>query len=184
MRLDLNRGEIPAYDLLGVPEGGQESEFTAINAVPIEGNAPGDPDIAVWNLVSPRIGFTFRPDDEGRSAIKGFFGIHYDQNVIGNWDAPAPGATPFQNYFVNPDGSLGDLNYSLEAGEVTQPENLLAPRSFHYTAAYEREIGNNLSVGVQYVHKYTDRMVAGPSSGVSTSRSRGPIPTPGPRSPC
>ena len=35
----------------------------------------------------------------------------------------------------------------------------MAPRSFHYTAAYERELGNNMSVGVQYVHKYTDRMV-------------------------
>ena len=158
LRMDLNRAEIPAYELLASIEGG-DSEFEAINAVPIEGNAPGDPDIVAWNLVSPRIGFTFRPDDEGRSAIKGFFGIHYDQNVIGNWDAPAPGVTPYQNYTVNPDGTLGDLNFSITADELVQPENLLAPRSFHYTAAYEREIGNNMSVGVQYVHKYTDRMV-------------------------
>lgn len=158
VRVDVNRGEIPAYDLLGVPAEGQESEFTAINAVPVEGTAPGDPDIVVWNLVSPRIGFTFRPDEEGRSAIKGFFGIHYDQNVIGNWDAPAPGVTPYENYIVNPDGSL-DLNYAITAEELTQPENLLAPRSYHYTAAYEREIGSNMSVGLQYVHKYTDRMV-------------------------
>ncbi len=159
VRLDLNRGEIPAYDLLGVPEAGQESEFTAINAVPIEGTAPGDPDIVSWNLVSPRIGFTLRPDEAGRSAIKGFFGVHYDQNVVGNWDAPAPGTTPFEIYLVNPDGSLGELTYSLVAGEVTQPDNLLAPRSYHYTVGYEREIGNNMSVGVQYVHKDTDRMV-------------------------
>ena len=158
LRLDLNRGEIPAYELLASVEGG-ESEFEAINAVVVDGNAPGDPDIVVWNLLSPRIGFTFRPDEAGRSAIKGFFGVHYDQNVIGNWDAPAPGTTPYQNYFVNPDGSLGDLNFSIEAGEVTQPDNLLAPRSYHYTAAYERELGNNMSVGVQYVHKYTDRLV-------------------------
>ena len=158
LRVDLNRGEIPAYELLASVEGG-ESEFEAINAVAVEGTAPGDPDIVEWNLVSPRIGFTFRPDEAGRSAIKGFFGIHYDQNVIGNWDAPAPGTTPYQLYYVNDDGSLGDQIFSVEAGDVTQPDNLLAPRSYHYTAAYEREIGNSMSVGVQYVHKYTDRMV-------------------------
>lgn len=159
LRLDLNRGEIPAYDLLGVPESGQESHFTAINAVPVEGKAPGTPDIVKWNLLSPRLGFTFRPDDDGRSAIKGFFGVHYDQNVIGNWDAPAPGLTPFQIYLVNDDGSLGKLQYEQLAGNVTQPDNLLAPRSFHYTVSYEREVGANASIGIQYVHKDTDRLV-------------------------
>ena len=158
LRMDINRGESPAYELLASVDGG-ESEFEAINAVVVEGTAPGDPDIVQWNLFSPRLGFTFRPDEAGRSAIKGFFGIHYDQNVIGNWDAPAPGVTPYQIFLLNDDGSLGDLVYSLEAGEVTQPDNLLAPRSFHYHAAYEREIGSRMSVGVQYVHKYTDRMV-------------------------
>ena len=58
LRLDINRGEIPAYELLASVEGGAESEFTAINAVAVEGTAPGDPDIVAWNLVSPRIGFT------------------------------------------------------------------------------------------------------------------------------
>ncbi|MDE0003982.1 MAG: carboxypeptidase regulatory-like domain-containing protein [Rhodospirillaceae bacterium] len=157
VRLDINRGEIPAYELLASVDG--ESEFTAINAVAVEGNAPGDPDIVAWNLVSPRIGFTFRPDEEGRSAIKGFFGIHYDQNVIGNWDAPAPGATPWQLYALNDDGTLGDLLFATTVSELAQPEDLLAPRSYHYTAGYDREIGNNMSVGVQYVHKYTDRLV-------------------------
>ena len=159
LRLDLNRGDIPEYELLGVPDSGQETEFTAVNAVSVSGNAPGTPGIAKWNLISPRIGFTFRPDDEGRSAIKGFFGVHYDQNVIGNWDAPAPGVTPWQLYALNDDGTLGDLLFATTVDELAQPDNLVAPRSYHYTAAYEREIGNNMSVGVQYVHKYTDRMV-------------------------
>ena len=159
LRLDLNKGDIPQYELLGVPESGQETEFTAINAVSVSGTAPGTPDIVKWNLVSPRVGFTFRPDEEGRSAIKGFFGIHYDQNVIGNWDAPAPGVTPWQLYALNDDGTLGDLLFATTVEDLAQPDNLLAPRSYHYTAAYEREIGNNMSVGVQYVHKYTDRMV-------------------------
>ena len=159
LRLDLNRGEIPEYELLAVPEAGQESEFAAINAVSVSGNAPGAPGLIKWNLLSPRLGFTFRPDEEGRSAIKGFFGIHYDQNVIGNWDAPAPGVTPYSVYYLNPDGALGDLSYSVTADELAQPENLLAPRSYHYTAQYEREIGNSMSVGIQYVHKETSRLV-------------------------
>ncbi len=159
VRVDLNRGEVPAYEILAVPDGGQDSEFEAINAVSTSGTAPGNPSIVSWNLVSPRVGFTFRPDDAGRSAIKGFFGIHYDQNVIGNWDAPAPGTTPWQLYALNDDGSLGDLLFATTVEDRAQPENLLAPRSYHYTAAYEREVGNNMSVGVQYVHKYTDRLV-------------------------
>lgn len=159
LRLDLNRGEIPEYDLLGIPEGGEESIFEAINAVPVEGKAPGAPDIVKWNLLSPRIGFTFRTDDEGRSAVKGFFGVHYDQNVIGNWDAPAPGVTPTRAYVLNDDGSLGKLSWETTGSDLTQPDNLLAPRSFHYTVSYEREIGANASVGIQYVHKDTDRLV-------------------------
>ncbi len=159
VRVDLNRGEIPAYELLGVPAEGQESDFTAINAVPVEGNAPGEPNIVSWNLISPRVGFTLRLDEAGRSTLKGFFGIHYDQNVIGNWDAPAPGVTPYQVYLLNEDGTLGELTFETTADELNQPDNLLAPRSFHYTASYEREIGSNMSMGVQYVHKYTDRMV-------------------------
>ncbi|MDE2883256.1 MAG: carboxypeptidase regulatory-like domain-containing protein [Acidobacteriota bacterium] len=159
LRVDLNKGDIPQYDLLGVPDSGQETEFTAINAVSVSGTAPGTPNIVEWNLVSPRLGFTFRPDEEGRSAIKGFFGIHYDQNVIGNWDAPAPGVTPWQLYALNDDGTLGDLLFATTVEDLAQPDNLLAPRSYHYTAGYDREIGNNISIGVQYVHKYTERMV-------------------------
>ena len=122
--------------------------------------APGNPGTSSsWKLLSPRLGFTFRPDEEGRSAIKGFFGIHYDQNVIGNWDAPAPGVTPWQLYALNDDGTLGDLLFATTSADLAQPDNLVAPRSYHYTAAYEREVGNNMSFGLQYVHKYTDRMV-------------------------
>ena len=78
---------------------------------------------------------------------------------LGNWDAPAPGVTPWQQYALNDDGTLGDLLFATTVDELAQPDNLLAPRSYHYTAAYEREIGSNMSVGVQYVHKYTERMV-------------------------
>ena len=86
-------------------------------------------------------------------------GVHYDQNVIGNWNAPAPGVTPLEIRVVNPDGAPGALHDRVTAAELNQPENLLAPRSFHFTAAYEREISGAVSVGVQYVHKYADRLV-------------------------
>ena len=157
-RLDVNRGGIPAYELLGRPPAGEASRFVSVNAVTVPGSAPGFPDIVRWSLLSPRLGFSFRPE-AGRSAIKGFFGVHYDQNVIGNWNAPAPGVTPLEIRVVNPDGSPGALRYRVTAAELNQPENLLAPHSFHFTAAYEREIGSALSVGVQYVHKYADRLV-------------------------
>ena len=159
VRLDLNRGGIPEYERLGRPAGGEASRFVSINAVPVPGTAPGFPDLVRWNLVSPRLGFSFRPDEAGRSAVKGFFGVHYDQNVIGNWNAPAPGVTPLEIRVVNPDGAPGALRYRVTAAELHQPDNLLAPRSFHFTAAYEREVAGAFSAGIQYVHKYADRLV-------------------------
>ncbi len=159
LRLDLNRGEVPGYDLLAVAAAGQTSEFDAIKAVSTAGNAPGHPDVVKWAILSPRLGFTLRADERGRSAFSGFFGVHYDQNVIGNWEAPSPGATPWTLYSVKSDGTRGRLLYRQRVEEPAQPENVLAPRSYHYTAAYEREIGARVSVGVRYVHKYTDRMI-------------------------
>ena len=80
--------------------------------------------------------------------------------MIGNWDAPGARRDPRTAFtYLNPDGALGDLSYSVTADELAQPENLLAPRSYHYTAQYEREIGNSMSVGIQYVHKETSRLV-------------------------
>lgn len=159
LRLDVNRGEIPGYDLLAVAAAGQTSEFTAINAVSTAGSAPGYPGVVKWTTLSPRVGFTLRADERGRSTFGGFFGIHYDQNVIGNWEAPSPGATPWTLYSVRPDGTRGRLLYRQRVEEPPQPEDLLPPRSYHYTAAYERQIGDGVSVGVRYVHKYTDRMI-------------------------
>ena len=143
----------------GGPEKNHIAEFTAINAMSATGSARGYPGVVDWTAVSPRLGFTLGADARGRSTIQGFFGVHYDQNVIGNWDAPSPGGTPWTLYALNADGTRGRLLYRPELEEPEQPENLLAPRSYHYTAAYEREIGNDVTVGVRYVHKNTDRMV-------------------------
>ena len=159
VRLELNRGDIPGYERLQVSAPGQTSEFTAINAVSTAGGAPGHAGVVSWTVVSPRLGFTVRADERSRSTISGFFGVLYDQNVIGNWDAPSLGGTPWTLYSVRSDGTRGRRLYRQRREAPTQPENLLAPRSYHYTAAYEREIGERATVGVRYVHKYTDRLV-------------------------
>ena len=124
VRFDHNTGGIPDYKRLAV---GEPSIAIAINAVETDEIVPGQPDLINWNLISPRIGFVFDPTAQGRTAIKGFFGMFYNQNVIGNWDAPAPGLPPFQVYKYDPEtDTLGDLSWETTSEDTAFPPQLAA----------------------------------------------------------
>ncbi|MFQ5789646.1 MAG: TonB-dependent receptor domain-containing protein, partial [Acidobacteriota bacterium] len=156
VRVDHNTGGVPDYERLTV---GEPSIATALNAVGSGETIPGEPDLINWNLISPRLGFAFQPTADGRSVIKGFFGVFYDQNVIGNWDAPAPGIPPYEIYTFDPVTGRGDLVFATTSEDVAFHPDLRPPRSLQYTAGYDQQIGDNVSLGVQYVYKTTKDLI-------------------------
>ena len=157
VRLDFNRGSIPDYERL---EPGTPSIAESNNARATGEQIPGISNLVRWNLISPRLGFTFQPGDSGRSAVKGFFGVHYDQNVIGNWDAPPPGRAPFQIYAQDPlTGAFDKLVFEITSEDVAFHPNLRPPRSLQFTLGYEHQIDENTTVGTHYTYKATKDLI-------------------------
>jgi hypothetical protein len=157
VRFDFNTGGIPDYKRLAP---GTPSIATAINAMETDETIPGAPDLINWNLVSPRLGFAFQPTEDGRTVIKGFFGVFYDQNVIGNWDAPAPGLPPYQIFEYDPaTDTVGDLIFATTSEDVAFHPDLRPPRTLQYTAGFDQQFGPDISFGAQYVYKETKDLV-------------------------
>jgi hypothetical protein len=156
VRFDFNRGEIPDYERFTIGE----NTVTDVGFFePTGATVPGVPDLIHWNLVSPRFGFALQPDAGGRSVIRGSFGVYYDQDVIGNWDAPAPGIPPIRYFFQDPD--TGEFIQYDEIGseDTAFSPDLKAPRTLQYSIGFERQIGQWASASVQYVHKDASDMV-------------------------
>jgi hypothetical protein len=157
VRFDRNKGEIPDYERLtiGEPSISVAGKFKATGET-----IPGV-DVVNWNLVSPRVGFTYQPLGDGRSILHGSFGVYYDHNVIGNWDAPAPNLPTFSLFHVDPNTmqNVGDPIFSITSENTQFDPNLKAPRTLQYAIGYDHQLSNTMAVGVQYVYKTTKDLV-------------------------
>jgi len=156
VRFDHNKGWVPDYERLTI---GDNTDFSIAGYFQPTGvNVPGL-DINNWNNISPRIGFAFQPDKAGRSVIRGSFGIYYDQNVIGNWDAPAPDV-PTKFYSIS-DSRNGPFEVYNEIGSTNTAfdPDLSAPRAVQYAAGFERQIGASVAVGAEYIYKHTKDLI-------------------------
>jgi hypothetical protein len=156
VRYDHNKGWIPDYERLTI---GDNTDFSPVGFFQPTGVTVPGRDINNWNYISPRIGFAFQPDKAGRSVIRGSFGVYYDHNVIGNWDAPAPDTpTKFYYYGTSRNGPFELFNEVGTANLEFDPD-LAAPRALQYAVGYERQIGSMVSVGAEYIHKYTNNLI-------------------------
>ncbi len=118
-----------------------------------------------WTLVSPRVGFAWLPTEDGQTVVRGSFGVYYDQNVGGNWDAPPVDPPPYQLYwlpnftFANRDTSDRELIFEALGSDRTFDNDLKAPRALQYALGLEHQIGNDVAIGVQGVYKSTKNLI-------------------------
>jgi outer membrane receptor protein involved in Fe transport len=156
VRADFNKGWVPDYEKLEV---GTPSIAQAINAVTTGETVPGVDDIIDWKLIQPRFGVTFQPTESGRSVIRGSFGVYYEGNTVGNWDFPPPGL-PTLNYYVRAPGEEEFVfDHDVATDEVGFDPDLSAPRTLQFSAGFEQQVGADMSVEVQYVHKDTKDLI-------------------------
>jgi hypothetical protein len=166
LRFDHNTGQIPSYPILAV---GTPSISEAGNWVET-GQRTQAQDYMKWNTVSPRLGFVWQVKPDGKAILQGSFGVYYDHNVSGNWDYPSPSVTDGQLWTCipttgNPDFHSnntpcvkGDLLDSVHYTNVINP-NINPPRTLQYALGYEHQVRNDMSVGLQYVHKDTKDLI-------------------------
>jgi hypothetical protein len=155
VRADFQKGWVPDYERLTVGE----PSISPSGLFATTGETVPGVDVVDWKNVSPRIGVTFQPTEDGRSVIRGSFGVYYDQNVIGNWDVPAPGNPTLRYTYFDPDLQEFVVFDEISAADTSFSDNLKAPRSLQYSAGFEQQFGTDIAVGVQYVYKDTSDLV-------------------------
>ncbi len=157
VRFDHNTGR---FSRLRSPDGWRTVDFAGQFVTPTGETVPGvSRDLINWNLVSPRVGFACQPTGDGRSVIKGSFGVYYDQNVIGNWDAPPPGLPTFTGQILNPDTGEYETLYEITSEDIGFNPDLKAPRTLQYALGFEQQVSNEVALGIQYVYKTTKDLV-------------------------
>jgi hypothetical protein len=147
LRYDRLVGSIPDYPRLDI-DGNKTGE-----------TIPGLDPVFTWNNVSPRLGFAYNAGAQRRTVIRGSFGVYYDGNVGGDWNAPPPEPPLWTGYWgYSPEGPWF-FNYIWEAGRVNVDPDLEAPRTLQYALGFEREFAQKYSFGAMLVYKDTDNLI-------------------------
>ena len=122
---------------------------------------------------APRAGFAYDFKGDGRSRLYGSFGIFYDAMKLEMPRGSFGGERWIERYYTldTPNWqAIGDGNYpgtfieSVDWRSTAIERGLLDPdiepmRSHEFTLGFDKQVGNQASVGVRYVHKRLDRTI-------------------------
>ncbi len=149
VRYDHHVGSIPSFNRLDL-DGNPTGEVI-----------PGVDPVFTWDNFSPRLGFAYSLGEEDKTVLRGSFGVYYDGNVGGNWNAPAPQAPSINAYYGESwDGPWDDEpGWTWSPGATTVDPNLKAPRTLQYSLGFEQAIGGKYSFGVTGVYKDTKDLI-------------------------
>jgi outer membrane receptor protein involved in Fe transport len=143
VRYDKNDGRIPAYPVLDN------------DANPTGEMNPAVDNVIDWQTYSPRIGFAYQVA-EGKGVLRGSYGKYYDGNVTGNWNDTPPGMPiAYYSWGYYPDGPFY-VYKTIDPSELGPVDpNLRPPETDQYALGYQHQVGSDMALGVQLVHKKT-----------------------------
>jgi hypothetical protein len=147
VRWDRNGGDIPAYPILDNDRNPTGDFYPAVD------------NVIDWNTISPRVGFAYQVA-QGKGVLRGSYGKYHEGNATGNWNSPPPGLpTGYYSWGYYPDGPFY-VYRTVEAEDIAPVDpNLKPPETDQYALGYEHQIGSDVAIGIQAVHKKTSNLI-------------------------
>lgn len=157
VRMDRVRGDVPELTSAAVIEGirgGKTFEPPVVSY-------PGVGDLVSFNTFSPRLGFTVRLDQAGRTVFKSSFGRFHGKLVTGMFSGMSPGGAVTFVRQIDPATGLYTIPVS-----VTDPKlnfrvdnDLKNQYTDQFSAGLERQIAGGMGVALSFVYKKEDNFI-------------------------
>lgn len=143
VRFDHSVGSIPDFPSLDA--GGKETGVTV----------SGLKDLSNWNVISPRLGFTYQFNTKKATQIRGHYGRYYQAMLTPNIQRAGPARAEIQGFAFNPDtGAYTDLQFDLiPSQQVRIDPDLKDPYTDQFAIGFDREINPTLALGATFVYK-------------------------------
>lgn len=120
---------------------------------PTGGFSPGNNNVYRWNVVSPRIGATWKVNDSGRTVVKGYYGLLYRGIFLNDFTAAIPSVTDRIYFDITSTGQRTNFASVSNNRNLAVDPNFKDPYSHEVIVQLEQELVTNLGLQVNYVHK-------------------------------
>jgi carboxypeptidase family protein/TonB-dependent receptor-like protein len=151
VRFDSTRGDIPPLDsqttLIGI---GTTAPSDVTNTT-----YPGVPDLISLKTVSPRLGFTLRLDQSGRTVLKSNYGRFYGKMATSMFNSASPGNTPSDTERFNRATGKYDILQSLVNNQTNfaVDPNLRNQYTDQFFVGIERQLTAGMGVDFEVIYK-------------------------------
>jgi carboxypeptidase family protein/TonB-dependent receptor-like protein len=141
LRYDHSKALYPAFPILDA-SGNATSQLST-----------GNDDVYHWNVISPRIGGTWRVNSSGKTVVKGYYGLLYRGIYLNDFTAANPSVTPKYYFDITPTGARTGFTIVSSNSNLTIDPDYKDPYTHEAIVQVEQEVINNLGLQVNYVHK-------------------------------
>jgi Carboxypeptidase regulatory-like domain/TonB-dependent Receptor Plug Domain len=141
LRYDHSKALYPSFPVLDA-SGNPTSQTSASND-----------DVYHWDVVSPRIGATWKLNKSGKTVVKGYYGLLYRGIFLTDFTPAIPSVTPKYIFDITPTGARTNFEVVSSNNNLTIDHGYKDPYSHEVIAQVEQQVGSNLGLQVNYVHK-------------------------------
>jgi hypothetical protein len=122
---------------------------------------PGRPDVMNFTDISPRLGLTFKLDEEGRTVAKGSWGRYFGKVISPMVDTFSPGYPRYDAFEYNPATRKYDIPfYSFDPTEnFTVDPDTKNQYTDQFFLGLERQLQPNFGVNATFVYKKMNRPI-------------------------
>jgi hypothetical protein len=118
---------------------------------------PGLDNLFTWNVVSPRLGFSWKLNKSGHSVLKAHYGRYYRGMITGEFDDAAPSVSPRYFFEFDEDGNRGEPELVSDNTNREVDPGFKNPYTDQFIVQLEQELGRDVGVALGYIHKRGER---------------------------